>query len=118
MHGSPCSVGVGHISAIERFATTWVGALLSYDAAHGPRLVVTLGEYLDCGGGHDATAAALFVHRSTLKYRLRLIRRVSGHFSWHPGHTVQTSRGDPRLADNPGLAAVVPAANAEALGRR
>jgi DNA-binding PucR family transcriptional regulator len=96
LHGSPCSVAAGHISAIERFAPTWLGALLGYDAVHGTRLVVTLGEYLDCGRGYDATVAALSVHRSTLKYQLRLIRKMSGHFSRHPGHTVQTSRGDPR----------------------
>lgn len=67
------------ISAIERFAKVWLGALLDYDAVHGTRLVATLGEYLDCGGSYDATAAALSVHRSTLKYRLRRIREVSGH---------------------------------------
>jgi len=67
------------ISAIERFAKAWLGALLDYDAVHGTRLVATLGEYLDCGGSYDATAAALSVHRSTLKYRLRRIREVSGH---------------------------------------
>jgi sugar diacid utilization regulator len=67
------------ISAIERFAKTWLGALLNYDAIHGTQLLATLGEYLDCGGNYDATATALSVHRSTLKYRLRRIREVSGH---------------------------------------
>lgn len=67
------------ISAIERFAKAWLGALLDYDAVHGTRLVATLGEYLDCGGSYDVTATALSVHRSTLKYRLRRIREVSGH---------------------------------------
>jgi len=51
----------------------------TYDAVHGKRLVVTLDEYLECGGSYDAKAAALSVHRSTLKYRLRRIREVSGH---------------------------------------
>jgi DNA-binding PucR family transcriptional regulator len=40
---------------------------------------MTLSQYLDCGGNYDATARALSVHRSTLKYRLRRIREVSGH---------------------------------------
>jgi len=40
---------------------------------------MTLSEYLDRGGNYDATARALSVHRSTLKYRLRRIRDVSGH---------------------------------------
>jgi DNA-binding PucR family transcriptional regulator len=38
-----------------------------------------LSQYLECGGGYDATAAALSVHRSTLKYRLQRIREISGH---------------------------------------
>jgi sugar diacid utilization regulator len=90
------------IPAIERFARAWLGALLSYDAVHGTRLVGTLAEYLDCGGSYDATAAALSVHRSTLKYRLRRIREVSGH-------TVQSSRGYSSLADDSGLAAILTA---------
>ena len=35
--------------------------------------------YLDCGGNYDVTAEARPVHRSTLKYRLRRIRQISGH---------------------------------------
>jgi DNA-binding PucR family transcriptional regulator len=37
-----------------------------------------LGRYLDLGGSYDATAAAVAVHRSTLKYRLQRIREISG----------------------------------------
>jgi sugar diacid utilization regulator len=69
----------GDTSAIERFAAEWLGSLIDYDAEHGTSLVLTLSEYLDCGGNYDASARALSVHRSTLKYRLRRIRQVSGH---------------------------------------
>jgi DNA-binding PucR family transcriptional regulator len=41
--------------------------------------VLTLGLYLARGGNYDATAGALKVHRSTLKYRLQRIREISGH---------------------------------------
>ena len=67
------------MSAMESFATDWLSTLVDYDSVHGSQLVATLGEYLDSGGGYDATANALSVHRSTLKYRLRRIREVSGH---------------------------------------
>ncbi len=60
-------------------STEWLGPLIDYDAEHGTQLVLTLSEYLDCGGNYDASARALSVHRSTLKYRLRRIREVSGH---------------------------------------
>jgi sugar diacid utilization regulator len=69
----------GDTSAMERFVTEWLGALIDYDAEHGTPLVLTLSEYLDCGGGYDASAKALSVHRSTLKYRLQRIRKVSGY---------------------------------------
>ena len=64
---------------MERFVQEWLGELIGYDAAHGTDLVLTLSEYLDRGGSYQASAQALIVHRSTLKYRLRRIREVSGH---------------------------------------
>jgi sugar diacid utilization regulator len=69
----------GDTSAMERFVTEWLGALIDYDAEHGTPLVLTLSEYLDSGGSYDPSAKALSVHRSTLKYRLKRIREVSGH---------------------------------------
>jgi sugar diacid utilization regulator len=71
-------------SAMERFAAEWLGVLIDYDSVNGAQLVLTLSEYLDCGGNYDATARALSVHRSTLKYRLRRIREVSGYDIGHP----------------------------------
>ena len=69
----------GDTSAVERYVTEWLGPLIDYDAEHGAPLVLTLSEYLDRGGNYDASAKALSVHRSTLKYRLQRIRQVSGH---------------------------------------
>ena len=69
----------GDTSAMERFVTEWLGPLIDYDAGHGTPLVLTLSKYLDCGGNYDASAEALSVHRSTIKYRLQRIRQVSGH---------------------------------------
>ncbi len=66
------------MSAMETFVRDWLGPLLDYDAIHGAQLVTTLSEYLDSGGSYDSSATALSVHRSTLKYRLRRIREVSG----------------------------------------
>lgn len=66
-------------SAMESFTRDWLGTLLDYDGVHGAQLVRTLSEYLDRGGSYEPTATALSVHRSTLKYRLRRIREVSGY---------------------------------------
>jgi DNA-binding PucR family transcriptional regulator len=66
-------------ATLERFVREWLGTLMDYDATHGAQLVMTLSEYLECGGNYDATARVLSVHRSTLKYRLRRIREVSAY---------------------------------------
>src|SRR5690242_808040 len=66
-------------ASVERFVDEWLARLIDYDSAHGTQLVLTLTEYLECGGSYDASAKALSVHRSTLKYRLNRIRQVSGY---------------------------------------
>jgi DNA-binding PucR family transcriptional regulator len=68
----------GDTAAMERFVADWLDRLLEYDSLHGTVLVLTLSEYLDCGGNYDATAKAMSVHRSTVKYRLKRIRQISG----------------------------------------
>jgi DNA-binding PucR family transcriptional regulator len=72
-----CEVQDG--SSVERFVRQWLGTLLEYDERKHSDLVTTLTQYLECGGSYDATALALSVHRSTLKYRLQRIREISGH---------------------------------------
>ncbi|MGX7681208.1 PucR family transcriptional regulator [Jatrophihabitans sp. DSM 45814] len=63
---------------IAAYVTLWLGSLIEYDAKRHTTLVETLAEYLDHGGNYDLTAAALLIHRSTLRYRLRRIRELSG----------------------------------------
>ena len=63
---------------VEHFIDEWLGRLLDYDAEHDSQLCETLSEYLECGGNYDHTAKALVVHRSTVRYRLRRIREISG----------------------------------------
>jgi sugar diacid utilization regulator len=65
--------------AVDRFIEHWIGSLLEYDEHKGSELVHTLSRYLACGGSYEATANALSIHRSTLKYRLQRIREISGH---------------------------------------
>ncbi|MDN4616331.1 helix-turn-helix domain-containing protein [Leifsonia sp. F6_8S_P_1B] len=63
---------------LTRYIQEWLGVLIEHDAQHRADLVRTLTAYLDSGGNYDRTAAALVIHRSTLRYRLRRIREVSG----------------------------------------
>jgi len=64
---------------VADYATRWLQPLISYDATKGTELVQTLTTYLDHGGRYEATAHALSIHRSTLKYRLQRIRELSGY---------------------------------------
>lgn len=72
---------LGHIGdhqEVEHFVREWLGPLLDYDSAHRTDLVGTLSQYFEYGGNYDRTAAALTIHRSTLRYRLQRIREVGG----------------------------------------
>jgi sugar diacid utilization regulator len=64
---------------VSGFIREWLGELIDYDEAHGTDLVLTLWQYHESGGNYDATATALVIHRSTLRYRLTRIRELSGH---------------------------------------
>jgi DNA-binding PucR family transcriptional regulator len=73
-------VAEGALNGVGRIVEVVPGDLLiDYDAEHGTALVLTLSEYFDRGGNYDASAKALLLYRSTLKYRLQRIRRVSGY---------------------------------------
>lgn len=53
---------------LQGFIRQWLGPLLDYDREKQSELVPTLSAYLDAGGSYDATATALIIHRSTLRY--------------------------------------------------
>ena len=67
------------LADVERLVHDWLGPLLDYDRLKGSELATTISEYVECGGNWDDTAAALCVHRSTLKYRLQRIRELTGY---------------------------------------
>jgi sugar diacid utilization regulator len=64
---------------VESFVREWLGILLDYDDSKNSDLVMTLSDYLECGGSYDESAAALHIHRSTLRYRLARIAELTGH---------------------------------------
>ena len=64
---------------VEGFVREWLGTLLDYDDNRNSELVMTLSDYLECGGSYDESAAALHIHRSTLRYRLARIAELTGH---------------------------------------
>ena len=73
-------------AGIEGFMDEQIGPLIEYDKRHRSSLVLTLTQYFDNGCNYDEAAAALSVHRSTLKYRLKRIRDLLGRDP-HDGST-------------------------------
>jgi sugar diacid utilization regulator len=63
---------------VEQFVREWLGPLIDYDRTKGTDLVETLSHYFDSAGNYDLTAAALHIHRSTLRYRIKRIRELTG----------------------------------------
>lgn len=60
-----------------RFARAVLGPVLDYDRDHQTQLVTTLGAWLDGGGSLTRTAAALYVHPKTVRYRLRRVEELT-----------------------------------------
>lgn len=60
------------------YAERVLGPLRELDAARGGELVDTLGVWLACHGGWDRTAAALGVHRNSVRHRIRQVERALG----------------------------------------
>jgi hypothetical protein len=68
----------GEEAETRRFIREWLGVLIDYDKDNSSDLVETLRHHYEHGGNYDATARALVIYRSTLRYRLRRIRDLSG----------------------------------------
>jgi purine catabolism regulatory family protein/PucR-like helix-turn-helix protein len=60
------------------FAESLLRPLIDHDAAGRGDLIRSLGAWLEHGGQWDAAAAALGVHRHTLKHRMRRVEQLLG----------------------------------------
>jgi len=65
-------------STLADFVRHWIGSLIDHDASHGVDLVKTLTAYLENDRSHETTARRIFIHRSTLRYRLGRIEQLTG----------------------------------------
>jgi hypothetical protein len=67
----------GDTTELDQFVKRWLGPVIEYDRTHHSELVRSLSEYLERGGSLDQAAESLFIHRSTLKYRLRRVASLA-----------------------------------------
>ncbi|MCS5498296.1 helix-turn-helix domain-containing protein [Cnuibacter physcomitrellae] len=60
------------------FVRRHLGALVAYDRRYGSDLIPTLACYLECAGNAQRAADELFLHVSTVRYRLSRIEQLAG----------------------------------------
>src|SRR4051794_25890453 len=63
---------------LERFYAETVAPLVAYDDQYETDLVQTLETFLDADGNVAGTAARLYTHRHTVRYRLERVRDLTG----------------------------------------
>jgi sugar diacid utilization regulator len=64
---------------LERFYEETLAPLTAYDDQYETELVTTVEAYLANDGNVAKTAAQLFTHRHTVRYRLERVRELGGH---------------------------------------
>src|SRR5437763_3505759 len=63
---------------LRRFYDDTVRPLVSYDEQYETDLLGTLATFLECDANVNATAARLFTHRHTIRYRFERVRELTG----------------------------------------
>jgi PucR family transcriptional regulator, purine catabolism regulatory protein len=63
---------------LRRFYDETVRPLVAYDEQYETDLLGTLSTFLECDANVNATAARLFTHRHTIRYRFERIRELTG----------------------------------------
>ncbi|HLY49160.1 MAG TPA: helix-turn-helix domain-containing protein [Solirubrobacteraceae bacterium] len=63
---------------LRRFYGETVRPLVAYDEQYETDLLGTLATFLDCDANVNATAARLFTHRHTIRYRFERVRELTG----------------------------------------
>jgi PucR family transcriptional regulator, purine catabolism regulatory protein len=64
---------------LERFYQETLQPLAAYDEQYETDLVTTVETYLENDGNVAQTAASLFTHRHTVRYRLERVKELTGH---------------------------------------
>jgi purine catabolism regulator len=65
-------------AALRTFADSVLGPLDRYDEVHGGELIPSLRAFLDRNARWETAAGELFVHRHTLRYRMRKVEELTG----------------------------------------
>ncbi|WAH36284.1 helix-turn-helix domain-containing protein [Alicyclobacillus dauci] len=64
------------LTAVQEFISDKLAKLITYDEEHQTEMFKTLKVYLEQNGNLSDTSAALFIHRTSLQYRLKRIESI------------------------------------------
>jgi DNA-binding PucR family transcriptional regulator len=67
-----------HPDALRAFADSVLAPLDGYDRAHGTELIPSLRAFLERNARWESAAKDLYVHRHTLRYRMRKVEELTG----------------------------------------
>jgi purine catabolism regulator len=71
-------LSLGDERGVELYCESLLGPLRAHDGRNGGALVESLRAYIEANGRWAEAAAALGVHRHTLRYRIRKVERLTG----------------------------------------
>ena len=71
-------LSLGDERGVELYCESMLGPLRAHDARYGSALIDSLAAYIEANGRWADAAAALGVHRHTLRYRIRKIETLTG----------------------------------------
>ena len=87
---------------LRRFYDETVRPLVAYDEQYETDLLGTLATFLECDANVNATAARLFTHRHTIRYRFERVRELTGArrlLDRRAREAVARAQGDARAGD-------------------
>jgi len=71
-------LSLGDERGVELYCESMLGPLRAHDARYGSALIESLAAYIEANGRWADAAAALGVHRHTLRYRIQKIEKLTG----------------------------------------
>ena len=67
-------LSVNDTDVLREYVNDTLGSIITYDEQHHTNYLETLSQYLLCDGSIQKIAGALFCHRNTVNYRVRILR--------------------------------------------
>jgi purine catabolism regulator len=71
-------LGIGGLDDADALVSRVLGPLLEYERVHDTPLLATLDTFLGCRRSWQKTADAMWVHRQTVRYRIRKVEEITG----------------------------------------